>query len=96
MIIVRTFINSNDVILVEEPTFFGAIQLFKSLGARVIGFPMDRYEIKLDILECLIKKHNPKFIYVIPNFHNPTEITMSLEIRYEIIRISEKYCITIY
>lgn len=94
-IIVRTFINSNDVILVEEPTFFGAIELFKSLGAKVISVPMDEYGIKVDILEYLIKKHNPKFIYTIPNFHNPTGITMSLERRYELIRISGKYGIPI-
>lgn len=94
-VIVRTFVNSNDVILVEEPTFFGAIELFKSLGARVIGVPMDKCGIRIDILEHLIKKHKPKFIYVIPNFHNPTGITMSLERRYEIIKISGKYGIPI-
>lgn len=94
-VIVRTFVNPNDIILVEEPTFFGAIELFKSLGAKVIGVPMDKCGIRIDILEYLIKKHKPKFIYVIPNFHNPTGITMSLERRYEIIKISGKYGIPI-
>lgn len=94
-IIVRTVVNSNDVILVEEPTFFGAIELFKSLGAKVVGVPMDEHGIKTDVLEYLIQKHKPKFIYVIPNFHNPTGITMSLDKRYEIIRISGKYGIPI-
>ncbi|MCY6353764.1 MocR-like pyridoxine biosynthesis transcription factor PdxR [Clostridium sp. ZS2-4] len=94
-LIVRTFINSGDVILVEEPTFFGAIQLFNTVGARVIGVPMDDDGICIDILEYLINKHNPKFIYTIPTFHNPTGITMSLERRYELIKISSKYNVPI-
>lgn len=93
--LVRTFINDNDVILVEEPTFFGAIQLFKSLGATVIGVPVDENGICIDILEYLINKHNPKFIYTIPNFQNPTGIIMSLKRRCELLRISAKYSIPI-
>lgn len=94
-LIFRTFFSPNDVILVEEPTFFGAIQLFKSLGARVIGVPMDDKGIRIDILEYLITKHNPKLIYTIPSFHNPTGTTMSLKRRYELITISHKYNVPI-
>lgn len=89
-LIVRTFVNSNDVILVEEPTFFGAIQLFQLLGAKVIGVPIDENGIRVDILEYLINKFKPKFIYSSPNFQNPTGISMSLERRYEVMGIVEK------
>lgn len=94
-LVVRTFVNSNDVILVENPTFFGAIQLLQILGAKIISIPIDKYGMKVDVLEYLINKFNPKFIYTIPNFQNPTGATMSLERRYELIRISEKYGIPI-
>jgi DNA-binding transcriptional MocR family regulator len=94
-LIVRTFVNSNDVILVEEPTFFGAIQLFQALGAKVVGVPIDEFGIRIDVLEYLINKLKPKFIYSIPNFQNPTGITMSLKRRYELMKIVEKYGIPI-
>ncbi|MDD3225678.1 MAG: PLP-dependent aminotransferase family protein [Clostridium sp.] len=94
-LIVRTFVNSNDVILVEEPTFFGAIQLFQVLGAKVVGVPIDENGIRVDVLEYLINKFKPKFIYSIPNFQNPTGITMSLQRRYEVMKIVERYGIPI-
>ncbi|WP_053242837.1 PLP-dependent aminotransferase family protein [Clostridium sp. DMHC 10] len=94
-LIVRTFVNPDDVILVEEPTFFGALQLFQMLKAKVIGVPLDENGIRLDVLEYLIKKFNPKFIYTIPNFQNSTGITMSLKRRYELIKAIEKYGIPV-
>jgi 2-aminoadipate transaminase len=94
-LIARTFVNSNDVILVEEPTFFGAIQLFQTLGAKVVGVPIDEDGIRVDVLEYLVNKLKPKFIYSIPNFQNPTGITMSLKRRYELMKVVEKYGIPI-
>ncbi|WP_411681315.1 PLP-dependent aminotransferase family protein [Clostridium thailandense] len=94
-LVARTFVNSNDIILVEEPTFFGAIQLFQTLGAKVVGVPIDEAGIRVDVLEYLIDKLKPKFIYSIPNFQNPTGITMSLERRYELMKIVEKHGIPI-
>ncbi|AGY75162.1 PLP-dependent aminotransferase family protein [Clostridium autoethanogenum] len=94
-LVVRTFVNYNDVILVENPTFFGAIQLLQTLGAKIISIPMDKCGMRVDVLEYLINEFNPKFIYTIPNFQNPTGITMSLERRYDLIKISEKYGIPI-
>lgn len=94
-LIARTFVNYNDVILVEEPTFFGAIQLFQTLGAKVVGVPIDEDGIRVDVLEYLVNRLKPKFIYSIPNFQNPTGITMSLKRRYEIMKVVEKYGIPI-
>lgn len=95
-LIVRTFVNPDDVILVEEPTFFGALQLFQMLKAKVIGVPLDKNGIRLDVLEYLIKKFNPKFIYTIPNFQNPTGITMSLKRRYEFMKVVETYGMRVF
>lgn len=71
-LVVRSFVCEGDVVIVEEPTFFGALQLFKQAGAKVIGVPMDSGGMNVDILEYLIRTHNPKIIYTIPTFHNPT------------------------
>jgi len=94
-LIVRTFIDTDDVILVEEPTFFGALQLFKTLGTKVIGVPMDRDGMKTDILEYMVNKHNPKFIYTVPSFQNPTGTIMSVERKQVLLKLSSKYNVPI-
>lgn len=91
----RAFINAGDIVLVEEPTFLGALQLFKLSGAKVIGVPMDQDGIKIDVLEILLNKYKPKFIYTIPTFHNPTCTIMSMEKRYELLRLSYRYQVPI-
>lgn len=91
----RAFINKGDVVIVEEPTFLGALQLFKLAGAKVIGVSMDSDGIKIDILEILLNKYKPKFIYTIPTFQNPTSTVMSIKKRYELLGLSYKYQVPI-
>lgn len=93
--IARVFINPGDAVIIEEPSFFGAIQIFRSAGAKIIGAPIDSQGIKTDILESLINRYKPKFIYTLPTFQNPSGIVMSLERRYELLNISYKYRIPI-
>lgn len=93
--ITRTFITPRDVVIVEEPTFMGAIQSFKIAGAKVIGVPMDEEGIKTDILEILLNKYKPKFIYTIPTFQNPSGTLMSLKRRYEFLELAYKYQVPI-
>lgn len=93
--IARTFICPGDVIILEEPTFMGAIQIFKMAGAKVIGIPMDDEGIKINVLEGLLKKYKPKFIYTIPTFHNPSGTVMSLQRRYALLQLAYKYQIPI-
>ncbi len=94
-LIIRSFIKRGDVVLIEEPSFFGAIQLFEHIGAKIISVPMDSEGINMDVLEFLIERHSPKLIYTIPNFHNPTGTTMSLKRRSKLIELSNQYCIPI-
>lgn len=91
----RIFICPGDTVIVEEPTFFGAIQLFKAAGARIIGVPIDKDGIRTDILESLLMRHKPKFIYTLPTFQNPSGVTMSLERRYELLNLAYQYQIPI-
>lgn len=91
----RTFITPKDVVIVEEPTFMGALQLFKLSGAKVIGVPMDEEGIKTDILEVLLNKYKPKFIYTVPTFQNPSGTLMSLKRRYEFLELAYKYQVPI-
>jgi len=87
----RIFIRPGDTVIVEEPTFFGAIQIFRSAGARVIGVPIDKDGLRTDVLEALLVRHKPKFIYTLPTFQNPSGVTMSLERRYQLLNLAYQY-----
>ncbi len=87
----RVLTKPNDLILVEEPTFYGTLQLFKSAGVNILGVPVDKQGIRTDILKMILTRYKPKFLYTIPNFHNPTGISMSLERRYELMELAQYY-----
>ncbi|MFT8709553.1 MAG: PLP-dependent aminotransferase family protein [Sporolactobacillus sp.] len=91
----RTFLSPGDAVIVEEPTFLQAIQCFRASGAKIIGIPMDREGLRLDVLEAQLARYKPKFIYTIPNFHNPTGITMSVRRRIELLKLAYRYQIPI-
>ncbi|MCK9331319.1 MAG: PLP-dependent aminotransferase family protein [Candidatus Cloacimonetes bacterium] len=91
----RTLINPGDVILCEGPTFLGSVVSFEASGAEVISIDMDNQGIQLDLLEDKIKELKSigktiKFFYTIPDFQNPTGITMSLERRHDLIKLMQK------
>lgn len=94
-LIVRTFVNKDDVIIVGEPSFFGAGELFRAVGAKVIGVPLDESGIKMEVLEYQINKKKPKFIYTNPTFQNPTGITLSFDRRKELLNLAYKLNIPI-
>ncbi|MBC8062972.1 MAG: PLP-dependent aminotransferase family protein [Clostridiaceae bacterium] len=91
----KLFIEPGDIVIVEEPTFTGAIQTFEAYGARIIGIPIDETGMDLNILETCLLKYRPKFIYCQPTFHNPTGITMSLQKRKELLKLAYYYQIPI-
>lgn len=83
----KIFINRGDRILVESPTYLGAIQAWNAYGANYVTIPLDENGMQTQHLEELIKT-NLKFIYVLPNFQNPTGVTLSLERRKQLIEIA--------
>jgi 2-aminoadipate transaminase len=87
----KIFVDENTVILTEQPTYLGALQAWDSYGAKYCTVPMDENGIMVDLLPEIIEKYHPKFMYVIPNFHNPAGVCMSLERREKIVEIAEKY-----
>ncbi|MDP4144059.1 MAG: PLP-dependent aminotransferase family protein [Bacillota bacterium] len=91
----RTFIKPGDVVIVEEPTYIGALESFRVAGAKVIGVPMDNNGIRTDVLDILLQKYKPKFIYTMPNFQCPTGITMSGKRRNELLALAHKYQVPI-
>lgn len=96
-LLTHILVEHDDVVIVEYPTYLGVIQAFQRAGANMIGVKMDNEGIMPDELEKAIASapKKPKFIYIIPDFQNPTGINMSLERRKEIIEIGKKHDIPI-
>ncbi len=90
----RLFINRGDYIVVESPTYLGALQAWNAYGAQYISVPMDEDGMIVDELEAALRK-GPKFIYVLPNFQNPSGCTLSLERRKQLIELADKYGVPI-
>jgi 2-aminoadipate transaminase len=87
----KLLVNEGDHVIVESPTFTGSLNSFRSFGANLVGVPIDNHGFIPEKLEAAVKVYNPKFIYVIPNFQNPTGYCTSLERRRMILDIAERY-----
>lgn len=90
----RVFINRGDHILVELPTYLGALQAWNAYGAEYVAVPSDEHGMITDALEGALR-YGPKFIYVLPNFQNPTGVTLSLERRYKLIELADHFGVPI-
>jgi 2-aminoadipate transaminase len=90
----KVFINPGDRILVEEPTYLGALQAWNAYGAEYVTVPMDENGMVTDALDNALRS-GVKFIYVLPNFQNPTGVTLSLERRQQLIEIADRYGVPI-
>lgn len=91
----RFLLNPGDEVIVETPTYLGAIQTFRALGARVIGIPTDNEGMRVDLLEALLARRNPRLIYTLPTFQNPTGTVLSLERRKRLLHLARRYQIPI-
>lgn len=90
-LLLKALIDEGDVILVEGPSFLGSLQAMKLYGAKLVAVPMDGDGILLDALEEAAKAHKPKILYTVPNFQNPTGVTLSEERRRRIVELADKY-----
>ena len=90
-LLLKALIDPGDVILVESPTFLGAIQAMRIYKAQLIAMPMDEGGVIIDEVEKLVQKHHPKMMYIIPTFQNPTGRTLCLERRKALADMAAKY-----
>lgn len=91
----QLLLKPGDVILVESPTYTGALDLFRALDFRVVGIPVDGQGMQVDLLEKLLQVHHPKLIYTIPTFHNPTGTCLSGPRRHQLIVLADRYNVPI-
>ncbi|MGN1050833.1 MAG: PLP-dependent aminotransferase family protein, partial [Acutalibacteraceae bacterium] len=95
-LLTKSLCNEGDVIITEAPSFIGSLNTFRSYNARLVGVPMENDGMNMDALEeALINNKNVKFIYTIPNFQNPSGITMSLLKRKKLYELAKKYGVLI-
>src|SRR5713226_6797415 len=87
----RFLLNPGDEVVVEVPTYLGAIQTFRALGARVLGVPIDNEGMRVDLLESILARHRPRLIYTIPTFQNPTGVVMSPDRRRRLLLLARRY-----
>ncbi len=92
-LVCKTLLDPGDVVVTEAPTYPGAVPTFSSYQADVVQVTMDREGMRVDELQQTLDEleragRRPKFIYTVPNFHNPAGVTLSLERRRELVRIA--------
>ncbi len=87
----RVFINPGDKILTECPTYLGAIQAWRVYGPEFVTVPIDEQGMDVDAAARLLEQDDCKFVYVLPNFHNPAGTTMSLERREKLVRLAAEH-----
>lgn len=88
----KSILNEGDVVICENPSFIGSLNTFRSYNARLVGVPVESDGMSIEKLEEALKSEpNAKFIYTIPNFQNPSGVTMSLEKRKAVYELAKKY-----
>jgi 2-aminoadipate transaminase len=99
-LVCSAMLNPGDIVLSEEPTWMGAVRIFKAHNATCVGVPVDNEGMRLDILEARLAEFKaqgiqPKLIYVIPTFQNPTGVTTPLHRRLRLLELAKEYNVAI-
>ena len=87
----RLFINNGDKILTDAPTYLGAIQAWRAYKPQFITVPLDDDGMDPERVEKTLQQHRIKFMYVLPNFHNPAGTTISYERRRRLVELAARY-----
>lgn len=90
-LVMHTFVERGDAVVIEEPTYSGALSVLGSLGARVVGVSVDELGVRPDLLAIALARHRPRLIYVQPTLHNPTAAVMSEARRRDVLELAARY-----
>ena len=94
-LVCKTLVDPGDVIVAEGPTYPGAVPTFSAYQADVVQVPLDEDGMRVDELEATLDRleaegRRPKFVYTVPNFHNPGGVTMSLPRRRRLVQVAHE------
>lgn len=91
----RIFLDPGDVVVVEQPSFIGALQCFRGARARLVGVPTDEHGLRTDVLESVLSRFRPKLVYTLPTFQNPSGAVLPVERRQHLLELSRRYQVPI-
>jgi 2-aminoadipate transaminase len=92
----KLLIDQDSIVLVEEPTYMGALQAFRPYSPKFIALPMDEDGLDISALEQLLKSGaHPRFLYLVSCFQNPTGITPSPERKRALLEVAARYSLPI-
>lgn len=87
----EVLLSKNDTVIVPDPGYPGANEVFEQAGAQLAFVPVDEHGIDLNAVESICKKKKVKLLYVIPHHHRPTTVTLSPERRMQLLELAMKY-----
>ncbi len=94
-LIARAYINPNDTVVMEAPSYLGAMQVFGLVQANIVTVSQTNNGPNINLLEQCFIEHQPKMFYAVPDFHNPTGICWNLETRQKVAALCEQYQVTL-
>jgi 2-aminoadipate transaminase len=86
----KVFVNPGDRLLVEKPTYVGALQAWNAYQGEYVSVALGDQGMQTDALEAALRV-GPKFIYVLPNFHNPAGVTLALDRRHRLVELADRF-----
>ncbi|MGI5839434.1 MAG: PLP-dependent aminotransferase family protein [bacterium] len=97
----KVFVNPGDYVIIEEPSYSGAITSFKAHGCNLLPVPIDENGVIPEMVEKVLAEKKAagiqvKFMYILPNYQNPAGVSLSLERRKALIEIAKKYNVVIF
>lgn len=89
-VVARQHLNPGDTVLVESPTFPGALDAFRAIGARLVPLPVDELGARTELLADLVERLQPRLLYLTPHFHSPTGAVLPTARRTEVAEIARR------
>jgi 2-aminoadipate transaminase len=89
-LVAQSLAEPGDEIIVEQPTYPGALQIFQIAGLRAIPVAVDDDGMRVDHVEAILRTRRPRFIYTMPSLHNPTGVTMNADRRERLVTLARR------
>jgi len=89
-LVAQSLAEPGDEIIVEAPTYPGALQIFQIAGLRALPVPVDDEGMRVDHVEAILRTRKPRFIYTMPSLHNPTGVTMNADRRERLVTLAQR------
>ncbi len=90
MVVAQSLAQPDDEIIVEQPSYPGALQIFQICGLRTIPVAVDEEGMRVDHVEAVLRTRRPRFIYTMPSLHNPTNVTMNADRRERLVTLARR------